>query len=71
LSACSWIGIVAFGQFTAAVEAEKKINTDWFDRVWAEVQQELPFHQLLFGAGGYLLVLVLLGTGIYHRYWEL
>lgn len=62
---------VAFGQFIDAVKSEKQINTDWFDRVWQQVQDSLPAHRLLFGMVGYMAVIGLLGLGVYHRYREL
>src|SRR5262249_34056391 len=35
----------AFSQYIVAVEAEKKINVDWFDAVWNPIQDTLPAHR--------------------------
>jgi hypothetical protein len=62
---------VAFGKFVSAVEHEKQINLDQFDLVWQEAQNTLPSHRILFGFAGYLLIIILVCAGVYHRYQEL
>ncbi len=61
----------AFTRFTQAVEQERKINRDVFDRIWNDTRAALSLHQLLFGLGGYVLLIILLVVGVVHRFREL
>ena len=61
----------AFGRFTTTMQQERQINLDVFNGIWNGEKAALPLHQVLFGLGGYVLVIVLLFIGAYHRFREL
>ncbi len=61
----------AFDRFVSAMEYEKTINRREFDKIWLEQQSALPTNNALLGFGGYLLLIVLIGAGVYHRFREL
>lgn len=61
----------AFGRFVAAIERVNQLNRTVFDDIWNTQRDTLPRNQLLFGVVGYLLVMVLVIFGVYHRYREL
>ncbi|MHB8628343.1 MAG: hypothetical protein ACYDBJ_16390 [Aggregatilineales bacterium] len=61
----------AFTRFSAAMTAERDLNRAQFNNVWQAEQSGLPLHQGLFGVGGYILVIIGLAFGVYHRFREL
>jgi hypothetical protein len=61
----------AFKQFTDALTQESTINRAVFDSTWQTEQTNLPLHQLLFGLGGYILLILGVALGVYHRSREL
>jgi hypothetical protein len=61
----------AFQAFVDAISQERAINRVVFDVVWMEQSVLLPRHQIVLGVMGYLLVIVLVGGGMWHRFREL
>jgi hypothetical protein len=61
----------AFGRFVQAIEQVRSINRAIFDDIWNTQREALPRNQLLFGVAGYLVVMVFIILGVYHRYREL
>ncbi|MEP7289725.1 MAG: hypothetical protein ABI947_28570 [Chloroflexota bacterium] len=61
----------AFSRFTTAMEQERTINRTVFDEIWNTENNVLPAHRLLYGLVGYVLLIILVGAGVYHRFREL
>jgi len=62
---------VGFNAFTDAVNTEQQIKADQFDRIWHDIQNTLPTHEILFGIFGYGIAFLCLCVGVYQRYREL
>lgn len=60
-----------FRQFTCALTLESTINRAVFDNTWNTEKVNLPRDQVLFGFGGYVLLIVAVALGVYHRSREL
>ncbi len=61
----------AFTRFSNAMTSERDLNRAQFNNVWQAEQSGLPLHQGLFGVGGYVLAIIGLALGVYHRFREL
>jgi hypothetical protein len=61
----------AFNRFVKAMDELRSINRQVFDDIWNEQRDALPRNQVVYGLIGYLLVIGLVGLGVYHRYREL
>lgn len=61
----------AFAQFINAMASERDLNRSLFNDVWQAEQSGLPLHQGLFGVGGYIMAIIGLAFGVYHRFREL
>ncbi len=61
----------AFNRFAAAMNTERDINRSVFNDVWNSARATLTTNPVLFGIAGYLIVVVLLIVGVYHRFREL
>jgi hypothetical protein len=65
------VGAAAFNNFVEAIEDERIINRAVFDEIWSQQQAAIPSSQGLYGVAAFMLVIVLIGAGVYHRYREL
>lgn len=61
----------AFGRFAQAMEQVRSINRAVFDDIWNTQRDALPRNQVIYGVVGYLLVMLFVVLGVYHRYREL
>jgi hypothetical protein len=64
-------GASAFDSFVQAIDDERVINRAVFDEVWSQQQAAIPSSQGLYGVAAFILVIGLIGAGVYHRYLEL
>lgn len=65
------IGSTAFDSFVRAIDDERIINRAVFDQVWSQQQTAIPANQGLYGVAAFIIVILLIGVGVYHRYREL
>jgi hypothetical protein len=61
----------AFARFNTAMTSERDLNRAQFDNIWQAEESGLPLHEGLFGVGGYILAIIGLALGVYHRFREL
>jgi hypothetical protein len=61
-------GLTAFTAFTQAIEGEREINRQVFDRVWTRQQAAIT---PVYGVSLLLLVIISAGFGVYNRFREL
>ena len=65
------VGTQAFQKFAQAITDERLINRAVFDQVWKQQQASIPANQGLYGIVGYIIIMLLIMIGVYHRYREL
>jgi hypothetical protein len=65
------VGTQAFQKFAQAIIDERLINRAVFDQVWKQEQTSIPANQGLYGVVAYIIVMLLVVVGVYHRYREL
>jgi hypothetical protein len=61
----------AFLNFIKEMEKEQQINRDVFNNLLVDQQLSLSSTRVIYGILGFLLMIVLIAVGIYHRYREL
>lgn len=61
----------AFNRFVNAINEVRVVNQGVFDTIWDTQRESLPRNQVLYGLGGYLILMGLVGIGVLHRYREL
>jgi hypothetical protein len=65
------VGTQAFQKFAQAITDERLINRSVFDQVWKQQQASIPTNQGLYGVVAYIIIMLLIAVGVYHRYREL
>jgi hypothetical protein len=65
------IGAGAFNSFVQGIADERIINRAVFDEVWSQQQAAIPSSQGLYGVAAFILVILMIGAGVYQRYREL
>jgi hypothetical protein len=65
------VGTQAFQKFAQAITDERLINRAVFDQVWKQQQTSIPTNQGLYGVAAFLVVMLTIVVGMYHRYREL
>jgi hypothetical protein len=64
-------GQSVFTAFTQAVEDERAINREVFDRVWREQEAVITHAQTFYAFGLLIFIMVSVVVGVYHRFREL
>lgn len=65
------VGTQAFQKFAQAITDERLINRAVFDQVWKQQQTSIPSNQGLYGVVAFIVVMLTVVVGVYHRYREL
>lgn len=60
-----------FNRFSQAIVDERELNRAIFDKVWASESARLESGQQVYGIVGYVLMIIAIAAGTYHRFREL